>query len=247
LVFEPLPRLSFSADYWQLKIKNLVSGLPEQEVFANSAKYASRFVRCSQVAAGAVPGVQISDIDACTSLSATLDPIAFIDTPTENLGELRVSGLDLSANWRSQATEYGAFGVSAEGTYLTKYDYQRERGGAFIDAIGRYSDNAPVFRWQHVLSLSWNLGDWSASLTQRFKSGYTDQDGVNKVGRYTLHDMSVTWTGVKNLTLSAGIMNLFDKDPPRSVQNTTFQRGFDPRFTDPLGRTFLVRAAYKFE
>ena len=48
----------------------------------------------------------------------------------------------------------GRFAVSIDGTYLTQYEYQRERGGAFIDAVGRYSDNAPVFRWQHVLSLN---------------------------------------------------------------------------------------------
>jgi iron complex outermembrane receptor protein len=30
------------------------------------------------------------------------------------------------------------------------------------------------------------------------------------------------------------------------VQVTTFQRGYDPRFTDPRGRTFLLRAGYRF-
>jgi len=61
-----------------------------------------------------------------------------------------------------------------------------------------------------------------------------------------LHDVSVSYTGVKNLTLTAGITNIFDKDPPLSLQTTTFQRGYDPRFTDPLGRAYMFRAAYKF-
>ena len=39
---------------------------------------------------------------------------------------------------------------------------------------------------------------------------------------------------------------LLTSDPPRSVQVTTFQRGYDPRFTDPLGRTYMLRAGYKF-
>jgi iron complex outermembrane receptor protein len=55
-----------------------------------------------------------------------------------------------------------------------------------------------------------------------------------------------TWTGLKGLTITAGIRNLFDRDPPFSNQATTFQRGYDPRFTDPLGRTFLIRGSYKF-
>ena len=90
------------------------------------------------------------------------------------------------------------------------------------------------------------MGPWATTLAQRFKSGYTDQGGENQVGSYSLFDLSVTWTGLKNLTVTAGVNNLFDTDPPRSVQSTTFQRGFDPRFTDPIGRAFMFRAAYKF-
>ena len=159
---------------------------------------------------------------------------------------MKTSGIDLSADWRSGATEYGNFGVNLDATIVTKYEYQRFKDGPFIDALGAYSDNAPVFRWQHVLSGSWNLGPWGTTLSQRYKSGYLDSDAVNKVGSYSLFDLSVTWTGVKNLTLTAGISNLFDTEPPLSVQTTTFQRGFDPRFTDPIGRAFLFRAGYKF-
>lgn len=245
-VFEPVRNLSFTVDYWQLKIENLVNGLPEQEVFSSATRYASRFVRCSTVAAGSAPGISLGDIDACANLSATQDPIAYIDTPTENLGGMRVSGVDLSAAWRSGSTPYGGFGVTLDGTYISKFRYQRERGGAFINAVGRYSDNAPVFRWQHVVSVDWTMGAWRAALSQRYKSGYVDQGGVDDVGAYMLHDVSLTYTGIKNVTLSAGINNLLDKDPPKSVQTTTFQRGYDPRFTDPLGRTFVFRAGYRF-
>jgi iron complex outermembrane receptor protein len=96
-----------------------------------------------------------------------------------------------------------------------------------------------------VLTLNWTAGPWSALLANRYKSGYTDQDGVNEVGNYSTFDTSVTWAD-RNFTLTGGILNIADKDPPRSVQVTTFQRGYDPRFTDPRGRTFLLRAAYKF-
>jgi iron complex outermembrane receptor protein len=244
MVFDPVANLSFSVDYFQLKIKNLIGNLPEQEIFASASRYTSRFIRCSQLPASG-SGITRASIDTCLNFPK-FDPIAYIEAPTENLGELHTNGIDLSANWRSTASAIGVFGVSFEGTYLTKYKYQRENGGTFINAVGRYSDNAPVFRWQHNLSMTWALGPWAATLGQRYKAGYTDQDGENKVGSYMIHDLSVSFTGVKNLTLSAGVANLLDKDPPRSVQSTTFQRGYDPRFTDPLGRTYSLRAAYKF-
>ena len=246
IVFEPNSSLTFGVDVWRINIKNLISPLPEQAVFGDPLKYAGKFTRCSQIPATG-PGITRDDIDACTGFPGIgFDPIAFIEATTENLGELRTSGIDVSAAWRSGATEYGNFGVGFDATYITKHEYQRFRDGPFIKAVGRYSDSAPVFRWQHVLTGSWNIGPWATSLGQRFKGGYTDQDGVNQVGSYSLFDLSMTWTGVKNLALSAGISNLLDTDPPLSVQNNTFQRGFDPRFTDPIGRAFMVRATYKF-
>jgi iron complex outermembrane recepter protein len=238
--FEPSSEFSVGMDFWQIKIKNLISPVPEQAVFGNPTKYASRFIRC-----GVLSPAERANIDVCLNYP-TFDPIAFIDTPNENLGELHTSGIDLSLGWRSAPTEYGSFRVGMEGTYVTKYKYQREINGEFLNPLGAYSDNAPVFRWQHVLTGTWNFGDWSALLAQRYKSGYTDQDGINKVGSYSVFDTSITWTGVKSLTLTAGINNLLDTAPPKSVQNNTFQRGYDPRFTDPLGRTFVLRAAYKF-
>lgn len=246
LVFEPTQSMAFGLDFWMIKIRDQISGVPEQAIFADPVKYASRFVRCSQLPAGPVAGqIDRGDIDVCLNFP-NFDPIAYIDLPTENLGELRTRGVDLSFAWRSGATAYGNWGFSIDGTYVDEYKYQRERGGEFFKAAGRYSDNAPVFRWQHVASVNWSAGPWAAVLANRYKSGYTDQDGVNEVQKYSVFDASVTWTGVKNLTITGGILNVFDEDPPLSVQVTTFQRGYDPRFTDPRGRTYLVRVGYKF-
>ena len=245
IVFEPNSSMTFGVDYWKINIRNLISSVAEQAVFGDVNKYAGKFVRCSQLPAGPGSGIDRLDVDVCQNFP-NFDPIAFIDSATENLGELKTSGVDLSVAWRSPATPMGRFGVNMEGTYVTEYRYQREKGGQFIEAVGRYSDAAPVFRWQHVLSANWSTGAWGVTLSQRYKSGYVDQDGVNNVGSYALHDLSVTWTGVKGLTVTGGIGNLFDREPPLSGQSTTFQRGYDPRFTDPLGRTLALRVAYKF-
>ncbi|MEO8186530.1 MAG: TonB-dependent receptor [Burkholderiaceae bacterium] len=244
-VVEPTPQWTFGIDYWNIKIEKQISALPEQAIFADPVKYASRFVRCSQLPAGPGPGQDRSDADVCLNFP-TFDPIAFIDIPTENLGDLKTDGLDVSVAWRGGPTAYGRWGFTFDGTYIRKYQYQREQGGEFFSAAGRYSDNAPVFRWQHVAALNWTAGAWSALLANRYKSGYTDQGGASDVGTYSVFDASVTWTGWRGLTLTGGLLNAFDEDPPRSVQATTFQRGYDPRFTDPRGRTFLLRAAYAF-
>ena len=239
-VLEPMQSMTFGLDYWSIKVKNQISAVPEQAIFGDPAKYASRFVRCSQLSAA-----DRGAVDTCLNYP-NFDPIAYIKAPTENLGDLKTSGIDLAFAWRSSASEYGVWSVSIDGTYVLEYKYQREKGGQDFEAVGRYSDNAPVFRWQHVATVNWSYGAWSALFANRYKTGYTDQGGESEVDSYSVFDLTGTWTGVKNLTLAAGVINIFDLDPPKSVQNTTFQRGYDPRFTDPRGRTWLFRAAYKF-
>ena len=162
LVFEPNQSLSVGFDVWQIKIKNLISAFPEQSTFGDPVAQAARFFRCSQLPPTPGPGIDRADIDVCLNFP-NFDPIAFIDAPNANLGELHTRGIDLSVNWRSQATPYGKFNVGIEGTYVTKYKYQRELNGEFFNPLGAYSDNAPVFRWQHVLTGNWSTGDWGVT------------------------------------------------------------------------------------
>ena len=239
-VAEPAQWVTFGMDFWWIRIENQITVVAEQAIFGDPVKYANKFFRCSQVTQA-----QRDAIDVCLNFP-TFDPIAFIDQPNENLGNLNTNGVDINLQLRFAPTPYGRFGVTMDGTYVSKFEYQREKGGVYIQNVGRYADNAPVFRWQHVLALNYSHGPWSAVFANRFKSGYEDQDPVNKVDDYSVFDLFGTWSGYKGLTLTAGVKNLFDEDPPFTNQNTTFQRGYDPRFTDPRGRTFLVRAAYKF-
>ena len=68
------------------------------------------------------------------------------------------------------------------------------------------------------------------------------------VDSYTVYNASVTYTGVKNLTLTFGIKNLLDTDPPFTAHNLDFAAGagWDPRVADPRGRAFTLRVSYKF-
>ena len=69
---------------------------------------------------------------------------------------------------------------------------------------------------------------------------------IGNVEAYTLVDLSASYKFNKMTSLTIGVKNLFDKDPPFSNQSNRSQRGYDPRYTDPLGRALFVRAAYGF-
>ena len=178
-------------------------------------------------------------------------PYAILDLK-ENLGKVNTDGLDVSLSLRSGNNPYGNFSLTVDGTYVHKYEYQDERGGAYTQNVGRYAANNPVFRWKHNAALNWRLGVWSATLAQSYKSGYTDQNlGIatqflNDVPSYSLWNLSGTYTGFKGVSLTAGVKNLFDKEPPFSNQGTLFQKGYDPRYTDAVGRAIYLRGSYTF-
>jgi iron complex outermembrane receptor protein len=50
----------------------------------------------------------------------------------------------------------------------------------------------------------------------------------------------------KSLTLTGGIKNLLDQDPPSSRNSLYFQTGYDATYTNPIGRQFYGRINYKF-
>jgi iron complex outermembrane receptor protein len=243
IVVEPTTSMTLGLDFWWIMMKHQITNLPEQSVFGDVAKYGNRIVRCSQISAAEQDRVN-NNTGAC--LSSAYDAIAFIDVPTENLGNISTYGVDVSFASRFPTGDYGRVTLLLDGTYVTKYDYQREDGGVYIHNVGIYQDAAPIFRWQHNASASWGLGAWNVTLANLYRSGYVDQVPPHQVGDYSIFDLTAAWSGVKGLTLRAGVHNLMNTDPPRSNQTTTFQHGYDPRFTDPRGRTWIFGASYKF-
>jgi iron complex outermembrane receptor protein len=229
IVFEPIPSLTVSADYWNIKLKDQISQLAEQTIFGNFQRYQNLFVYDP----------------SGTRLNYVLDI-------TSNLGEVRTRGLDLSVLYRLPKNPFGNLSLSIDGTYVNKYEYQNERGGEFTQNAGRYADATPVFRWRHNLLLTLVRGDYTFNLANRYMSHYVDQNTAvapefyNNVGHYSTWSLSTTFTGNKMFELTAGIKNLFDEEPPFTNQVTNFQLGYDPRYTDPLGRTVYARLTYKF-
>lgn len=229
IVLEPIPSLTLSADYWNIRLKDQISSLAEQSIFGNYARYQNLFV-----------------------YDPTGTRLDYVLGTTANLGEVRTRGLDLSLLYRMPRNPFGNLSLSIDGTYVNKYDYQNEPGGPFTENAGRYADATPVFRWRHNLLLTLVRGDYTINLANRYMSHYEDQNTAvapefaNNVDHYSIWSLSTTYTGNKQFELTAGIKNLFDEEPPFTNQVSNFQLGYDPRYTDPLGMTVYMRLTYKF-
>ncbi len=240
LVLEPIPNLSASIDLWSIKVKDVISFIPEETLFSDYATFSQyfHFVQPGNILPLSTRACQ----DGPTSPSC-----GYVDERTQNLGGKKTQGIDLGMRYRLD-TSAGRLGFEYESTYVGKYEYQDYKDGPWKNRVGVYSGTGgPVFRWQHNLAVNWSKGGWGAGVALHYKSGYLDMTPTNTVSDYTTADAYVSYSPIKNLSLLLGVRNLADKDPPFSNQTALFQAGgWDSRFYDPVGRTWYVRGTYNF-
>ncbi|PLY48472.1 TonB-dependent receptor [Janthinobacterium sp. ROICE36] len=234
LVLEPSQHWTFSADYWNIKRTDLISEIGDDIILGNLGKYGDLVHR---------------DED---------NEIDYIELRKENRGAQKAAGIDITADLHGVKTAWGRFGGHLSGTYVLDSKIQTSPGDVFISNLNKFVTDGVVQRWRHTITLDWDNGPYSASLSNTYSSGYRDQNSAintddgsvvkpNRVKAYTLWDMSGAYAVSKQFKLRAGIQNLFNTSPPYSNQAYFFLSGYDPTYTDPRGRRFYASANYSFK
>ncbi|MEJ6001307.1 TonB-dependent receptor [Paucibacter soli] len=225
-VLEPKRGMTFNLDYWNIQKRDLISTLGVDSILANLDKYGSLVHR---------------DEDGV---------IDHIDLVKENRGRQKISGLDLGVALSGLKSDFGSFGLRLNGTWTLASKQQTGNDDPYYSNLGHFINDGVVQRWRHTLAADWELGPWSATLSNSYLSAYTDQTIVGKpdrrVGAYSLWDLTGAWSWNKALTLRAGVKNLFDTAPPFSQQAWFFLSGYDPSYTDTRGRFFYLSAQYQY-
>lgn len=234
IVLEPVANLSIGLDVWFVRLQGTIAALSETTVLGDATTFAQYIRR------NAGGDLSTSSFD-CPGVDC-----GYLDLRQQNLGETNTNGADVSVNFRQSLGSMGQVTAGLNSTYVAKYEYQDFIGGPFNQNVGVYVGVGPVFRWQHSATAAWNMGNWTVGAAVRNKSGYVDQDPSNTVSQYTTMDAYVNWLPTKGLSLTMGVKNLTDRDPPYSNQGEVFQANYDPRFSDPTGRKFYVRGSYQF-
>jgi iron complex outermembrane recepter protein len=224
LVIEPSKDWLASIDFWAIHLKNVISQVDLEDVIANPLLYDGRNVFRGPVdpAFPQLPG-----------------PIIGLTNMNQNLGDWRVSGVDVNLSLKATRTPIGNFSFTFEGTYVQK-DQQDIFVGNEVDLIGRV---AP--RWKQVLSASLDQGPWSSTLSYLYRRGYVDgqmlPDGSTRsVAAYQIWDGQLAYSLGRDARIALNVANLLNTPPPFTNQQNTFQVGYDPLYADPRGRTWTL-------
>lgn len=234
-VVSPADWVSFSVDLWEVRRTDLIYELTPQQVVANFSTFPEALVRGPNGRLDEAGGyIRAGFVNADGDITRGVDV------------NVRFNGLFEGVRW----------GVNLDGTYMDSHKTRIFATQAYTETVGQWNSRDLFVRWKHQLGFTAAAGPWSGSLTQAYTHGYLDErpPGVvpagfdPKVKSYTLYDLSVSYTGIKNLTLTGGIKNLLDTDPPFTAHNLDFAAGagWDPRVADPRGRAYTLRVNYKF-
>lgn len=238
-VWAPTNSTSFGADWWSINKTGTIQTLSMTDLVNNYALFPQNFIR-----------------DANGN-------VTYVDQRWVNAGESITKGIDINANTNGKIGD-ARWAVNLEGSYLIEKKSRLVASAPFgaseVATFTRAGDLG--VRWKHALTGTYTRGPWTATLTQLYRSGYKDYvlpgvangsivppDWNPNVAAYMLYNMSIGYTGFKDVGLTFGIKNLFNTDPPFSAaydSNTGSGSSWEPRIADPRGRAFTFLATYKF-
>ena len=143
------------------------------------------------------------------------------------------------------------------GTHVVEYERHFGPLGPCRSNVGRFLNDQVIQRWRHRIAFNWDQGPYGLTLANTYSSGYQNQNTTydpfsdeplpnRDVDAYSLWDLTGSWEINDNLNLRAGVLNLFDEEPPFSNQAYFFIAGYDPTYTDPRGRSYYLGVDYKF-
>ena len=152
--------------------------------------------------------------------------IDHVVTGPANLGKVKTSGVDLSLDYRFPASRYGS-GLDLQGTYVSRYDFQQQIGGQYLDNVGDFQGVGVIARWKHRRQ---------RHLEPRRLAGHPEQPLHQRLQRLRPRQPR---QGRLVEPLGPGrqlppqpragadprVKNLFDREPPFSNQTYTFQSG----------------------
>ena len=238
-VWEPAKSFSAGVDFWSINKTDSIQSVSLTTLLANASLFPANFVR-----------------DGAGNLVA-------IDQRWVNAGESLTSGVDINLRAKGMLAD-GKWTAVLDGSYLLEKKSRLLSNSPWGDSeIGVFSRTGDLgLRWKHTLTGAYQSGNWTTTLTQIYRAGYKDAvlpgvangsvkpvDLQTDVDSYSTFNASVTYSGIKNVGLTVGIKNLFDKDPPFTAvydSDTGAGSSWEPRVTDPRGRSITLLASYKF-
>jgi iron complex outermembrane recepter protein len=234
---------SATVDYYNIKIDNYINRVGTSNI-GNLC-----FVQFNQDYCNRVVRNSFGQIDSFSDRNA-------------NSGGLKTEGVDATVGYSSSIGQLFAndarLSFQFNGTRLIKYNFTPVIGLDTVNrCAGRFGFNCgvPTPKWRHNVRTTLGVGAVTASLQWRYIGKATDDDpdtlyAVERMKAQNYFDLTGSVDATDNFTITAGVANLFDKQPPlvASTQNggNGEQSNTFPTLYDVMGRSFYISGRIRF-
>lgn len=216
-LWDVTPSISLKADYWSVKIKDVIGTVGAQDIVDRDNGDDPR----------AIPaGLGLTRSAATGAITEILAGYA-------NEGTLKVSGLDVTVDGRWSLGGYGKFHHTLTWSHMEEYV---QDGDDLAGTQGIPKDRI-------VLANNWTRGEFDVSWNFNYigKNG----TGTRLTKAYLTHDLQLNWSPafIKGAKLTVGALNLGDKQPQLIRYDG---RNFNFYLYDSYGRQAYVRYTQSF-
>jgi outer membrane receptor protein involved in Fe transport len=217
-----IPGMSFSADYFDIKITNVIQSYGENNIIDDCAETGNP-TYCSLI--HRAPG----------SGTLWLTNTGYVVDTLQNLGFIKTSGVDFTFDYRTKFSdwhlpEWGGLALGFLGTYTRDYEVQGALGTAPLFCVSKYgptcqgtstpqSGPLPAFKAKTRLTWTTPWTGFSASVDWRY-IGPSDVDtgaqdtADSHINAYNYVDLEASWHFKDRYTVRVGCNNITDLQPP---------------------------------
>lgn len=249
LVYEPnfAEGVNFQVNYYNTVQRDVLQQLSAQTIVNNETIFGDRITR---------------DPAAASDMAKNQPgPITAVDSTFVSFGKVVNRSMDIVFDYRVPWEEWGRFrvNVAASRTLESSLQLAPDEPTANLD----HTTSAPP-RWRLNAEIFWSRSDWNASVFMTRIDGFTDNTAGNLIVANTptitfsptpavtkvdlrcgYEFKNGVWRGYgKNLRLSLGVSNVFDKEPPFSGTLWGFNAGLHHQFI--LGRAYELSFSLPF-
>ena len=227
-----LPGLTFSADYFAVEQKNVVSS-------------SAQFVVNQNAFSGAFPDrVSRDDMGNLTLVTAN----------NLNIGERKVKGMDFAFTWHVPQKRWGQLSVTGGASWIWEYRARLDRSAPALDLAGTFRDEASeglggIPEWKTQLGLRWQHDRWTGSYQLHYvgemKETIPGTALTRDIDAWTVHDLQLNYTFkvFNGLRLTLGVDNVLDEDAPLAA--SAFNDNIDGRTHELKGRYWYTRLSQR--
>lgn len=239
-------RLSLSADYYSIDIKDAIGTISAEDALQN----------CYSATANPT-GSTSNYYCSLFTRSAATGEVSSMSLVNLNLSEYRTKGVDFQVDWAfglgavGLDDKYGSLRVNLIGNWLDSFQIQSLPGEDFVELKGTIGNdqvsNTAVAHpeWKLTTSVTYTLGAVDLGVGWRHIDGmqdYADEDSATPNIDY--FDLSGAWRVSDAYEIRGGVTNVTDKAPP--YFSSYVQANTDPSTYDVLGRRFYVGVKARF-